>query len=1264
MAGDTTKVISYNVNGLLNPIKRSKILSKMKRERAHVVYLQETHLNDKEHGKLRTMGFNELFFSSYKTGHRRGVAILISKKVIFEKLSEIKDKEGRYILVKGKIDGNLVTLLNIYAPPGSDISFFQKITEMMITETEGLLLCGGDLNVHLQPKLDCSSGKLDETRLVKNINTLFKDVGLIDIWRELFPLRRDYTHYSAPHALYTRIDYFVTFGKDKDKIHSCDIGTIDLSDHAPIYLKVDLNLRPRNTTWKLNSGLLNDPIFKEEIRKEIKTFLEFNDNGETSPPMLWDTMKAVLRGKIISIASHKKKERQGALDSLQKKLKDLELKHKLNSDRNTLQEIDKVRTEIRNITTHDVKRNLMYLKQRFYESGSKSMKLLAWKLKKRMAENTVHKIHDPVTKELKNNLSEIHEAFQKYYKSLYTRVPGGSILQTDTFLNSLQLPTLTEEQNNTLIAEITESEFLATISKLKVGKSPGSDGYTAEWYKEFKSDLIPVLLPTLNWALEKSQIPPSWNEAIISAIPKEGKDKTKCASYRPISVLNLDYKMFTSIMARRFETLMTHLIHNDQTGFIHQRQTQDNIRRTLHILDHIIKNKMEAIVVSIDAEKAFDSVSWTFLYRVLHRFNFHNRIINTIQTLYDNPTARVKVNGYLSNSFSLERGTRQGCSWSPLLFALFLEPLAQYIRQNSEIKGINLAEREQKIACYADDVITYLSDPTHSLPQLMVSLEKYGELSGYKVNVSKTQILTYNYDTPAEIKNKYPWSWQTKHIKYLGVTIPKDLSKLSDYNYLPLDKKIKEDISRWNLIPFLSFSSRIQSIKMNILPRLLYLFQTLPIEIPQSQFNEWDKMLSRYIWQGKRPRVRFKTLQLMKEKGGWALPSLREYYLAAQTRTILCWCNPSYLAQWKDIEDRVLPIPIQAVVADSKLKHYIHQTDNPWVKFTLKVWKNMLKIYKLEEDLLPLKWCSHDSDFTPNAMDNRFQIWTAKGITALCTIMKDNSMFSFEMLQEKHHLDKQDFFRYLQLRHYVNTKVKNITKTNHSFIELFKRAYNSNLNKGIISATYTCLVQNNIHSTAYIKAKWERETGTEISDEEWKRMWQYQWKCSSSMTWREFNWKNFIRYFITPAQKSKFSDATPDCWRQCGQQSANHHHVFWDCPKIQVYWSEIHNSLQDIFREDLPLDFKTLYLGCVPQDWLKVDKYLMNILLVASKKAITRKWLQPESPTLGMWRDIVVEIYKMEQITAYVNQKMELFLERWLKWYFFAPAKWPNSPIL
>lgn len=393
MSSALVKFISFNVNGLSNPVKRSRILAKVKKDRAQVVYLQETHMTDEEHQTLKKMGFSNMFCSSYKSGRRRGVAILISNKLNFVKTFELKDKEGRFILVRGTIDSNPITLMNIYAPPGSDIKFFQIIINLMVTETQGLLICGGDLNIRMQPELDGSNRSIPgsgSNKLHKKVRALFEEVGLVDVWRDMFPRRRDYSYYSPPHSLYTRIDYFITFAKDKDRIETCDMGTIDISDHAPIYLSVNLNLPPKIITWKLNSSILKDNKVKEQIKKEIQDFLDINDDGVVSPSILWDTLKAVIRGKIIAITSYKKKTKNEKMENLQKKLKELENKHKQSVTTNVLEEIKIIRNEINNLATLDIKKKMMFLKQKYYECGSKSMKILAWKLKKKIALSLIH----------------------------------------------------------------------------------------------------------------------------------------------------------------------------------------------------------------------------------------------------------------------------------------------------------------------------------------------------------------------------------------------------------------------------------------------------------------------------------------------------------------------------------------------------------------------------------------------------------------------------------------------------------------------------------------------------------------------------------------------------------------------------------------------------------------------------------------------------------------------------------------------------------
>lgn len=107
-----------------------------------------------------------------------------------------------------------------------------------------------------------------------------KEIGLIDFWRELNPSKRGYTFFSNPHLAYSRIDYFFTFAQDLNRVGGCDMGSMDLSDHSPIYLKLNLEQYRRDTLWRLNTSVLNQ--MKEQIKKDIVEYLEQNDNGSPS----------------------------------------------------------------------------------------------------------------------------------------------------------------------------------------------------------------------------------------------------------------------------------------------------------------------------------------------------------------------------------------------------------------------------------------------------------------------------------------------------------------------------------------------------------------------------------------------------------------------------------------------------------------------------------------------------------------------------------------------------------------------------------------------------------------------------------------------------------------------------------------------------------------------------------------------------------------------------------------------------------------------
>lgn len=168
--------------------------------------------------------------------------------------------------------------------------------------------------------------------------------------------------------------------------------------------------------------------------------------------------------------------------------------------------------------------------------------------------------------------------------------------------------------------------------------------------------------------------------AIISVIHKEG--------YGPISSICNDQKLLTSILAHRLQKHITTLINPDQTGFIPNRQGANNIRRTLNIITCAKRNKQTSMLISFDAQRAFDRVNWDFLYKTLSVMGFHPKFVNWARVIYRNPKSRVRVNGCCSEFFDLQRGVRQGDCQSPLLFAINIEPLAASIRQNKEIEGI------------------------------------------------------------------------------------------------------------------------------------------------------------------------------------------------------------------------------------------------------------------------------------------------------------------------------------------------------------------------------------------------------------------------------------------------------------------------------------------------------------------------------------------------------------------------------------------------
>ena len=425
---------------------------------------------------------------------------------------------------------------------------------------------------------------------------------------------------------------------------------------------------------------------------------------------------------------------------------------------------------------------------------------------------------------------------------------------TDINLHDLLLNTETEKvsarESNLIKGPLTYKEAGLTLKAMQNNRSPGSDGFSAEFFKMFWKNLGHFIVRSINHGFVKGELSITQREGIITCITKDNKPHHFITKYRPISLLNCVYKIASGTIANRIKGTLQKLIHKDQTGFIAGRYIGENTRLVYDIMHHTEEHRLPGLLLLVHFEKAFDSVSWSFIYKVLEFFCFGNSIISWIKLFNHNTNLRINQGGNLSAFFHIGRGCRQGDPISPFLFIFCAEILGLMIRKNKNINGIIINNREHKLCQNADDIVFILDGKSKSLNATLNVLFEYSKFSGLRVSFDKTHAvwIGLNKYSTATIKTRWKLSWGKTNFKLLGINFHINLDEIQRINFTDKIQKIKSLIQllkRRYLTPL----GKITVIKTLSLPILNHLFISIPN--PNDQITEEiNDVLFEFLWKG------------------------------------------------------------------------------------------------------------------------------------------------------------------------------------------------------------------------------------------------------------------------------------------------------------------------------------------------------------------------------------------------------------------------------
>ena len=1234
-----------------DPKKRRDVMNYLRKQNFSIICLQDTHFTKNMESLIRSEWGNDAYFSSFSS-QSRGVAIFLNNNFEYKVHNCHKDLRGNTLILDIEIDNNRMTLVNLYGPNNDEPTFYQNLQKLIIQQGNRHMLLVGDWNLLLDPPLDGHNYKhINNPNARQEVLKMMTELNLYDVWREENGDKKAYTwrRKLKPSTIQMgRLDFFLVSDSLANYTRDEKIRLSYRSDHSIISLSLVFHEMPKpKSYWKFNNSLLKVDSYTKEIKDTITKVkqqyaatpynlnnIETVDNNllqlTINPQLFFDILLLEIRSKTISLSVAFKKNESKKQELLQSEIKMLE-----DEDPTKNYDIIKEKEEdLRLIREKQLEGSLVRSRARWVEQGEKSSRYFCNLENRNFTSKRMTSLVNRKGEEI-TEYNHINNEVYNFYKNLYSNKESEiEDVDLDQIL-SPETPKLTDNEAFSLEGHITFKEAQKSLNKMKNNRSPGSSGFSVEFFKHFWEDLGHFLVKSINYGFDHRELSITQKEGIITCIPKGTKSKKYLKNWRPISLLNVSYKIASGCIANRIKHVLPIIIDFDQTGFMEDRFMGDNIRIIYDILSFGIEQKKTGLLLLIDFEKAFDSIAWSFIRKSFVYFNFKNDIIQWIETFYNNIKSTVIVNGNPTSWFPVERGCRQGDPISPYIFLVCSEILAHMIRQNPHIKGYEIFGKEIVISQLADDTSLFLDGSQESFEYCVHTILEYAKYSGLAMNFDKTKCVWFGCEHPPDTiyMPHLHFEWNPLTFRVLGVDFTVNLKDITDININNKITEITKALNTWskrNLTPI----GKIVVLKTLIVSKIVHLLISLPTPSNKT-IKDLNSLFYQFLWDGKPDKIKRETLKQKLENGGLSMIDIELFDQSLK----LAWVRRLFTSKskWKIIIETTCPKILDIYKYGNAFAHLLENDMRNLF------WKNVLEYYTNFS-----KKYYTNSSYNVNSCSFMYNdnIRIGKSYIKNNTLIQNNVHYIFQLKNREKFLSHQDFtVKYnININFLIyNSIISSVKNYGAKFQEQnktlnFQAHFNliMNTKKGV-STIYQELLRENTNQ--HTKTKWQTILG--ITIEQWKNSFNLlkSTTTDSKLIW--FQLRILHNSLTTNRSVSKFKTNQTDTCQFCQSHSETIHHLLWKCTKVQTFWKELAELINRRCTVDYTINESTVIIG--HNDKAETNK-MCNFITLLAKHYIYRSKVQKTNLSL---RPFIRELHNRCCIEKHIHGDSTEFRKSW-----------------